>query len=105
MDKVWLPKEDVCHVKVSRILFELQRITPFYKPKRCELHPDVGQGQSFVRKNERPFAIPQKFSITARDHQSSEAVKLFVCVVLVPELAFKLGFVFLVHPGKFDDDL
>jgi hypothetical protein len=71
-----------------------------YKPKRCELHPEVGQGRSFVRKNERPSATPQNFSITAKDHKSGETIKLFVCVVLVPELAFKLGFVFLVHPGK-----
>ena len=54
-----------------------------------------------LRQKERgPVRRTTHILITVRDHQSGEAVKLIVCIVPIPELVFKVGFVFLGHFGK-----
>ena len=58
-----------------------------------------------MRQNERPSAIPHIFFIIARGHQLGDVVKLFVCVVLVPDLALKLGVFLLVRRDKLDNEV
>ena len=57
------------------------------------------------QKGRAPVRHTTHILITVRDHHSGEVVKLIVCIVPIPELVFRAGFVFLGHVGKLGDEV
>jgi hypothetical protein len=56
-------------------------------------------------KEHAPVCHTTHILIAVRDHQSGEVVKLIVCIVPIPVLVFRAGFVFLGHFGKLGDEV